>query len=320
MGTKKIGIVGTGGVARGSYLPYLSKRSDVKLCYASRTFSKAEDIAKKFGGTAYASVEEMCQAERPDIGMVLTNESAHLIAARQLLACGVKRIFLEKPMVAKYGQANVTHEDYLDARDFMEEAKAAGCSVAMIFNYRFYDLTRKIQQLVNERKLGKLIQSSWLVNYACWSHCIDLLLAFSEGVNTVAAIGEKKENADLAAAFTTANGGTGIILGTQGTDFAHPLYHVTLNFQGGTICFNDLDTELSLCQRGSDYSETFRLLGNRSRWDKYHASFAKSLEAYLDSVDKNLEPPVPGAAGLAELQFEAALRRSAASGQTVTLE
>ena len=90
---------------------------------------------------------------------ILTNESAHLIAARQLLACGVKRIFLEKPMVAKYGQANVTHEDYLDARDFMEEAKAAGCSVAMIFNYRFYDLTRKIQQLVNERKLGKLIQS-----------------------------------------------------------------------------------------------------------------------------------------------------------------
>jgi hypothetical protein len=58
------------------------------------------------------------------------------------------------------------------------------------------------------------------------------------------------------------------------------------------------------------YCETHTLTGNHSRWDQYSLSFAKSLHAYLDSVRQNGPPPVPGMAGLEELQFEVALRRS----------
>ena len=49
-----------------------------------------------------------------------------------------------------------------------------------------------------------------------------------------------------------------------------------------------------------------------SRWDKYDESFEKSVDAYLDSVRAGLPPPVPGIAGLRELQFEASLKRSIA--------
>ena len=44
-------------------------------------------------------------------------------------------------------------------------------------------------------------------------------------------------------------------------------------------------------------------------------NFARSLAAYLDAIRTNRPPPVPGLAGLEELQFEAALRRSIAQGQ-----
>jgi hypothetical protein len=40
------------------------------------------------------------------------------------------------------------------------------------------------------------------------------------------------------------------------------------------------------------------------------SSVASSLAAYLDAIRHGAPPPVPGIAGLEELQFEVALRRS----------
>ena len=153
-----------------------------------------------------------------------------------------------------------------------------------------------------------------MVNYACWSHCIDLLRFFGGKIKTVTALGEKKENADLAGAFFLENGGTGTILGTSATNFSMSLYYVVLNFEKAIVTFEDLDSEMSIYETGTQYRETFRLFGNFSRWQQYTASFAKALEAYLAAIDNGEKPPVTGADGVIELQFEAALRRSAARG------
>ena len=56
-----------------------------------------------------------------------------------------------------------------------------------------------------------------------------------------------------------------------------------------------------------------------SRWDQYRASFGKAINAYLDSVRDGVPPPIPGLAGLQELQFEAGIKRAIASGATVDL-
>ena len=49
----KIAVVGTGNVARNSYLQFLSEQEDVALTYLSRTRSKAEawKTATKSGAT-----------------------------------------------------------------------------------------------------------------------------------------------------------------------------------------------------------------------------------------------------------------------------
>ena len=61
-------------------------------------------------------------------------------------------------------------------------------------------------------------------------------------------------------------------------------------------------------------------MGNHSRWDQYRASFEKSLVAYLDSIRQATPPLVSGLAGLEELQFEAALRRSIAQRRPVNVQ
>jgi len=57
-----------------------------------------------------------------------------------------------------------------------------------------------------------------------------------------------------------------------------------------------------------------------SRWQQYDASFGKSINAYLQSIRDGAPPPVPGIAGLRELQVEAALKRSIAQQRPVVLD
>lgn len=59
----------------------------------------------------------------PDVVFILTDETRHVPIARELLQYGVKRLFIEKPFQAANGQANVTEQDFFDARDLLLEAR-----------------------------------------------------------------------------------------------------------------------------------------------------------------------------------------------------
>jgi predicted dehydrogenase len=308
----KIAVIGTGSVARNNYLPYLSRQKDVVLTYFSRTQSKAEECARDFGGRAAESVRELT-ADGPDSVLVLTRETQRYEVVGALLEGRPKRLFFEKPLVAQKGQANVCENDFFKARELLRRSEATGTETAMVFNYRFFNHTLRIKRIISERGFGKLVHASMFVNYACWSHCIDLLHLFGGRASEVSALASRiqYENAvDVSGSFCLVNGATGTILGTNRIKFDFPLYQIILNFEHGTIRISDLDGPMDVFDQASRYWETYALIGNHSRWEQYNASFEKSLAAYLDSVRRNEPPPVPGIAGLEELQFEVALRRS----------
>ena len=318
----KIAIVGTGNVARSNYLPFLSKQEDVDLVYFSRTKSKADACASDFGGKVVESTEEIL-SEDPDATLVLTMETQRYEAAVSILAGRPRRLFFEKPLVAGNGQANVCEDDFINAKDLLERSKNRGTETAMVFNYRFFDQTVRMQKIVADRGFGELIHASLFVNYACWSHCLDLLHLFGGRADRISGLAgdiEYQNAVDVSGAFRLLNGATGTILGTSGTNFDFPLYQAVFNFERGTIRFNDLDGPIEVFDKATRHSETYGLIGNHSRWDQYRASFEKSLAAYLDSIRRNAPPPVPGIAGLEELQFEVALRRSIAQRRPVNVQ
>jgi predicted dehydrogenase len=320
--TLKIGIVGAGNVARQSYLPYLSSRKDVVLSYYSRSPAKAEACAKDFGGLVAGSVQELMAGD-PDAVLVLTHETQRYIATLPLLDYHPRRIFFEKPLVAQDGQANVREEDFFQAREMLQRAHAIGAETAMVFNYRFFDQTLRAQQVIRDRGFGKLIQASLFVNFACWSHCIDLLHLFGGRAAWVSALaGETHYQGalDVAGSFRMENGASGTILGTSGSKFDFSLYELHFVFENGSLHFSDLDGPLDVFDNNRHYKEGYTLIGNYSRWTQYAASFEKSLAAYLDSIEKGGPPPVPGSAGLEELQFEAGLRRSIAQHRPVEVQ
>lgn len=322
----RIGIVGVGKVATDNYLPWLVRQKGIDLYYYTRTSTSLDAVVAQFGGHRTGSLEELAQ-QNPDVIFILTNETSHVPIANELLQSNIKRLFIEKPLQAKSGQASVTEQDFFDARDFLQKARSSGTEVAMNFNYRFFTQTMHLKKLIQERGLGPLLQSTWLVHYACWSHCIDLIRYFGGAVRNVTALNGDlpfgsghMRGTDIAAAFTLHSGGVGTIVGTSAPSFALPLYHVNMNFQHGSVSFSDLDSQMTLYQEGADFGESFSIMPDKSRWHQYNASFKHALEAYFHALRGGETPPVSGLDGLAELQFEAALRRSAASGKTVELE
>ncbi|MEW6750140.1 MAG: Gfo/Idh/MocA family oxidoreductase [Candidatus Latescibacterota bacterium] len=319
----RIAIVGTGSVAQGCYLPFLHKQPDVQLFYFSRTRARAEACAQQFGGEVCDSLAGLVEHD-PAVVFVLTNETTRAEVLRELVPLRPARLFLEKPLVAQQGQDNVTEADFATARELMQQLHAGACQTAMIFNYRFFDQVQAARKIAAERGFGAPVNATALVNYACWSHCIDLLHNFFGPVETVLAQEGSvrhrhgdSEAPDRTAALRFANGASGTLLGSWALSFEFPLFELVLNFQGGRFHLRCLDGDLEILDYETHRHETWAVTRNTSRWDQYRASFGKSIGAYLESLRQGGPPPVPGVAGLEELRFEAALGRAAREGRPV---
>ena len=227
--------------------------------------------------------------------------------------------------MARHGQAHVEVGDFWDAKKLLQKANDAGAEVAMVFNYRFFDQTQRAQRLIQERDFGSPIGIVALSHYATWSHCIDLILLLGGGLSQIAgqrggqvrSHPESGEATDLAASFLLDSGAAGTILGTNGIDWDFPLFELTVAFERGRIHLRGLDQDMEVLDHRSGMHEVFRPSRETSRWDKYDASFDKSVAAYLNSIRMGEPPPVPGVAGLLELQFEASLRQSITDGAPV---
>ena len=117
---------------------------------------------------------------------------------------------------------------------------------------------------------------------------------------------------DVATSFLIGDHATGVLLGTSGMSWNFPLFELTFNFEGGRIHVRDLDQDMEVLDYHGKVHEVFSPIRDASRWNKYNESFEKAVDAYLDSVRTGAPPPVPGIAGLLELQFEVSLKKSIA--------
>ncbi len=309
----RIAVVGIGKVSRENYIPYLASQPDVELGYYNRTREKAHLVAADFGGDVFESMDDIAQWN-PAAVLALTSEKIRYEVGMRLIGMGVPKIFFEKPLVATHGQEHVAEDDFFKGKEMLKLARESGCETAMVFNYRFFEQTLAAKKAVAERNFGPVINAVGLVHYACWSHCIDLIQHFAGSVEEITALSGAPvsgvEAKDVVAALRMENGAVGTLIGTSRMQWQHPLYELTLTFERGRIHMRDLDGTLEILDGAGQCHESRSFARETSRWDQYRDSFKKSLGAYLDSLRQGQAPPVPGLAGLQELQVEAALKRS----------
>ncbi len=325
--TIRVAIIGTGKVADQNYLPHIVKNDDVVLSYYNRTPAKAQAMAEKYGGRVAGSIAELMEDD-PDTVLILTMETDRYQVTDALLPLKPRRVFFEKPLVAMRGQADVGEDDFAKGKELLQRAASAGTETAMVFNYRFFEQTRKAKAILAERDFGRPVHFTGLVHYACWSHCIDLVLDFMGPAEVITALASGQpgpcmgsENVTaVTAAVRLANDATGTIVGTCDIDFKLPLYELTFAYEHGRVRMRDLDGSMEVLDYRTGMHEVYDLPRDVSRWDQYRASFGSSVNAYLESIRAGDPPPVPGLAGLRELQFEAGIKRSIALGAPVVLD
>ena len=165
----EIAMVGTGKVAERNYIPTLLRHKDVTLTCYSRTQEWAEAVGQKFGVSVVRTIKELFERQ-PETVFVLTGEQQRLEATQALLPFKPKRLFLEKPLVARAGQARIVQEDFWDGKTLLQQAQDAGAEVAMVFNYRFFDQTQRAKRLIQERNFGSAVNVIALSHFATWSH------------------------------------------------------------------------------------------------------------------------------------------------------
>ena len=318
-----IAIVGVGKVAQDNYIPTLLRHKDASLTCYSRSFENTQTVARRFGIHPARTLDELFE-RTPDVVFVLTNVEQHLESTQALLPFKPRRLFLEKPLVAKGGQAHVTEQDFWDGKDLLLQAQEAGTETAMVFNYRFFDQIQRAKRLIQERHFGDTISVVAFTHFACWSHSIDLVMNFAGPVREISAHQgtqaypfEGAEATDVAASFLIGEHATGVLLGTSGISWNLPLFELTVNFERGRIHCRDLDQDMEVLDYHQNTHELFSQPRDESRWAKYNQSFEKSVDAYLDAVRAGAPPPVPGIAGLLELQFEASIKKSIAERRPV---
>ena len=101
----KIGILGCGKIAQVRHIPEYASNPDCELVgYFNPTKSRAEDMAKKYGGVAYDTAEELLANPEIDAVSVCAANNAHASLSIAAMKAG-KHVLCEKPMAITLEEA-----------------------------------------------------------------------------------------------------------------------------------------------------------------------------------------------------------------------
>jgi predicted dehydrogenase len=234
----RVGMIGLGGIATRSHLPALASLPEVVVQAGAEIDSyQANRTQQRFGiPTIYPAYQEMLDIEHLDAVYICLPNALHYEAASTALAHGL-HVYCEKPVGLSAQEAG----------DLAEQAENAGLVLMPGYHLRFHEHFRKAKELLEDRRLGKILQvqasavysgpyrgwdpkSDWYLDprsggplYDWGSHLIDLVLYITRiKVEKVTALAQKSLPGisvmdNIVAAFQAKGGVVGTINLAWGT-------------------------------------------------------------------------------------------------------
>ncbi len=327
----KVGIIGSGGIFRGSHAPYyeVSERAKI-VAVADVNEQNAKSQAERFGAEAYTDYRQVLDRQDIDAVDVCTHPAPHcevVVAAAQ----AGKHILVEKPMCRNVAEAD----------EMIAAADDAKVTLQVAYVMRFDQNRMKLKQLLDDGTLGEMHlaycnQVGWfnpdrhpwlfikeqsggmLVEQAI--HNLDAWLWLYGGVSSVYAqtshvqLGgtypeqEKAVENNATIIFKFKSGGTGMLIKSWAAEIGH----------GG---------EGLVCSKGSAILSSPGLRWKLHRQDEETfspegrklSSKGYSIEHWLKCIVGEEEPTTSGRVGRAGIELAEAAYRSSASGASIAL-
>lgn len=150
--TYKVGIVGCGGIAK-VHAESLSRMENAELtAFADIKPERSRAFAEKYGGRAYASLEEMLEREQLDVLHICTPHALHVPMAVLAAEKGI-HVFTEKPAAVNARQ--------------MDELLAAAkkVHVGVCFQNRYNDNVQYVKKELESGAAGRIIGARAFVTW-----------------------------------------------------------------------------------------------------------------------------------------------------------
>lgn len=345
MKTWRFGIVGAGLIAdfHARAIGDIPNAKFVACC--DTNLPRAEALAKKYGGQAYGSYEEMLKNKDIDIVTIATPSGLHMEPAIAAARAG-KHVICEKPV-----------EITLERIDAMVEAHArAGTRLGGIFPYRFNDMMVPLREAIRSGRFGTITcasvyvpwwrtdayyEGSWhgtvkldgggaLMNQSI--HMVDMLCDLMPPVESVqaytATLGHKIETEDTAvAAVKYAGGALGLIYGTTAS-YPGQFRRFEITGTKGTVI--NVENSITVWQFADERPEDAEV---RRRFMKIeggggvadpaaitHENHTRNFKAFLDALEKGERFWIDGAEARKAVEVILAIYRSAKEGRLVKLQ
>lgn len=140
----RVGCIGAGYFSQFHYEAWARIEGAEPVASVNRDISKAQAT----GLQAYDDVDEMLQAERPDIVDIITPPETHLDYIRKALQISPKAIICQKPFC----------RDLAEAQEAVALGDAAGVPIVVHENFRFQPWYRAIRSAIDRGLIGDVLQ------------------------------------------------------------------------------------------------------------------------------------------------------------------
>ncbi|MCX7842548.1 MAG: Gfo/Idh/MocA family oxidoreductase [Clostridia bacterium] len=143
----KVGIIGCGSISKHRHAPEYALNPQCKILgYYDLIPKRAQELAEKFGGKVYESLEELLADKEIDAVSVCTSNAYHAPISISALKSG-KHVLCEKPMAT-------TAED---AKKMIETAKAAGKYLMIGHNQRLAPAHIRAKEILKSGEAGTIL-------------------------------------------------------------------------------------------------------------------------------------------------------------------
>lgn len=143
----RIAFIGCGKIAQVRHIPEFAAHDGAEITgYYNRSPERAQDMARKYGGAVYSSVEELLADDKVDAVVISVANRLHADYTLAALAAG-KHVLCEKPMALTLK----------DCTAMVEKAKETGKHLLIGHNQRLTPAHKKARELVEEGTIGKVL-------------------------------------------------------------------------------------------------------------------------------------------------------------------
>jgi len=345
MKTWNFGVVGAGLIAdfHARALGEIENAQFVACC--DPQVDRAEALAKKYGGKAFASYEQMLESDEIDIVTIATPSGLHMEPTVAAAQAG-KHVLCEKPL-----------EITLERIDAMIEAhEKAGTRLGGIFPYRFNDLMVPLRAAIESGRFGTISYASvyvpwWRTDeyykdswHGTWKldgggalmnqsiHMIDMLCDLMPPIESVqaftATLGHEMQAEDTAAgALRYTNGALGVIYGTTAS-YPGQFRRFEMTGTKGTVI--NVENSITVWQFADERPEDeevrkkfMTIEGGGGVADPAaitHENHRRNFKAFLDALEQGEDFWISGAEARKAVEVILAVYRSAKEGKLVRLQ